>query len=275
MLLALSIAFTSVQGPGDLKRAAAAYRFPANQGEQRWLSRLVDDELFDTWVVDPSPNSLTTATAKGKVKFVTPSKIDTSANRKWRDATIEYVNSKISPKEWIRRTASLGETFHFVTSPKTPDLRSITSNLPPTITTYSARGVFAETLLIYWPGTPCFYATDVWRTSYFPDDKRHESWILAMNDYLGPMLSLRAEHPELRHSKQSVLRADSVPGLLVFSQVIGGRTYTFYFNNSNQPIELPSGFLPDASIMARGLDLDAKKPKLGGAGSVLTIVPPE
>lgn len=275
MILICSILLLGLQDATPLKRAPAVYWFPAKQGEERWLERLGNEELFDSWIADPKPNAATIAMARGKVKLLTPAKVDTKQNRKWRDVTISFVSGKISPSEWLKKTAALGETYHFVTSPKTPDLRSVTASLPSGINAYSARGVFAETLLIYWPGNPCFYSTDVWRTAYFPEDKQYESWILAMNDFLGPMLSLRADHPDFVSKKPKIVRADSKPGLLIFQHVIGKRTYTFYFNNGVEAIELPSSFHSDSAIMPRGLDLESSKPRLLGSGTALTIEPPE
>ena len=184
----LAVAIVRPQAP---VRANAAYWFPAAEGVEKWLPRLVGEELFDTWVVDPKPNRLTLETAKSKVKIVPPGVVYSKPNDRWREGTIKFVQGKISPAAWLNQTSKLGETYHYLTTPKTPSFRSLTANIPNGLGAYSGRAVFAETLLCYWSGKPCFYSTDIWRTSYFPEDKQHESWILAMNDFLGPMLSLR------------------------------------------------------------------------------------
>lgn len=257
-------------------RTPAAYWFPASEGIEKWIPHLVDEELFDRWIVDPKPNNLTAGVAaKGKIKILGPSSVYSKANDKWRTATIEFVQGKISPASWLKRTAKLGETYHYLTTPKTPDLRSVTASIPNGVKAFSGRAVFAETLVCYWPGKPCFYATDLYRTNYFPENKQHESWILAMNDYLGPMLNLRIEYPIMVTKRPTILRADTKPGMLIFQQKSGTKKLTFYFNSGLNPVKLPSSFKPELSIMARGLDLDTQGgPFLLGSGTMMTLDPP-
>ncbi|MEQ1821426.1 MAG: hypothetical protein ABL949_02850 [Fimbriimonadaceae bacterium] len=259
-----------------IARTPAAYWFPAAEGIEKWLPRLADEERFDTWIADPTPNELTRIFAKGKVKLVAPADVYNRANDKWRSSTIEFIQGKISPSSWIKKTTNLKETYHYLTTPKTPGLRAITSNLPNGLGALSGRAVFGETLLCYWPGKPCFYSTDLCRTSYFPENKQHESWILAMNDFQGPMLSLRADHPELVKQKPKVLRADTKPGMLIYQQKVGKQVFTFFFNNGMKPQLLPVTFKLELAIMPRGLDVDTKGGHyLLGSGTMLTIDPPQ
>ena len=258
-------------------RTPSAYWFPAAEGIEKWLPRLADEELFDRWIADPKPNAKTKeAATNAKIKLISPTNVYSAANDKWRLATVELAQGKISPAAWVKRTTGLHETYHYLTTPKSPDLRSLTANIPNGLGAYSGRAVFAETLVCYWPGVPCFYSTDVYRTNYFPENKTHESWILAMNDYLGPMLSLRADHPEFITRQPTIIRADAKPGMLVFQHKIGLKTYTFYFNSGLKSLPLPKSFNSKLAIMARGLDIDtAGGPFLVGSGTMLTIDPPD
>ena len=259
-----------------ISHTPAVYWFPASEGIEKWLPRLADEELFDTWIADPKPNPATLEAAKGKVHFVSPSTAYTTANMKWRDATLKLVRGEISPAAWLNRTNGLGETLHYLTTPKTPNLRSLTAKIENGLGSYSGRAVFGETLICYLPGKPCFYSTDLFLTNYFPQDSQYESWILAMNDYVGPMLSLRVDYPKLCTQKPKILRADNIPGMLIFSQKIGPKTFTFYFNNGLKPLALPKAFHTQSAIMPRGLDLDTPAgPFLLGSGTALTIDPPD
>ncbi len=271
----ISIAlFMALAVQQDVKRVPSVYWFPASEGIEKWLPRLVD-EPFDTWAADPKPNALTLQYAKGKVKFAKPITLDTLENRKWREATIQFILGKCSPKAWLAAIAPLHESFHFLTTSKSPDLFTITANIPNGLGTYSGRAVFAEVLLCYLPGVPCFYATDLYCTRYFPENKHHESWILAMNDYAGVMLTIRAENPQLITQKPRIIRADDKPGMLIFEQRIGKRCFMFFFNNGLKPIPLPKSFKPELAIMPRGMDAETPGgPYLSGSGTATTIDPP-
>ena len=273
-MLSISL-FIAIAIQQDVKRTPSAYWFPASEGIEKWLPRLADEEPFDTWIADPKPNALTLQFAKGKVKFAGPRSVDTTQNRKWRDATIQFALGKTSPKTWLASTAHLGETFHFLTTSRSPDLFTLTASGPNGLGTYSGRAVFAEVLTCFWPGVPCFYATDLYRTRNFPEDQHYESWILAMNDYDGVMLNIRAENPRLVTQKPRIVRADDKPGMLVFEQQIGKRLFTFFLNNGMKPIALPRSFKTNLAIMPRGLDLDTPGgPYLLGSGTVTMIDPP-
>ena len=273
ILLAVLIRVT-IRHDDPIVHVPAAYWFPAAEGIEKWLPRLADEELFDTWIADPKPNAATVAAAKGKVHFAMPKSAYSTANMKWRNATLKFVRGEISPASWINQTRNLGESLHYLTTPKTPDLRSLTAKIDNGLGDYSGRAVFAETLLCYWPGKPCFYSTDLFRTQYFPEDKQYESWILAMNDFLGPMLSLRVDYPKLITQKPTILRADTKPGMLIFQQKIGAKTMTFYFNSGMKPMTLPKTFKTELAVIPRGLDLDsAGGPYLLGSGTLMTIDP--
>jgi hypothetical protein len=97
-----------------------------------------------------------------------------------------------------------------------------------------------------------------------------------MNDYLGPMLSFRADHPKLVTKIPTIIRADSKPGMLIFQHKIGKQTFTFYFNSGLTPQKLPVDFKVELAIMPRGLDLDSLNgPFILGSGSIMTMAPPE
>jgi len=235
-------------------RTPSIYRCTTAQGESKFFPGFVDEEPFDTVCILPKPGPKATAAAKGLVKFIGASQIDTKANLAWRNATIDFVNGKISPKAWLAKTKGLGETVHFLSSPKTPLLRPTTGN-------DSHRAVFAEMLVCAWPGRPCFTSGDIGRTDYLPGPGALESWLLAMNDWLGPMLVYRHDQPFLVTGKPKILRADAKPGLLIFSQTDGKKTITFYLNNAQQPVDLPPFNLDKVTINI-GLNVDDTKSKL-------------
>jgi hypothetical protein len=242
----------------ELVRTPAIYRCNTQEGESKFLESIVNEDAYDTFCIEPKagPNAL--RLTHGKVKFVSASVIDTKPNLLWRNATIDFVNGKISPKTWLDRTANLHETVHFLSNPKTAKLRDATGQL-------SHTAVFAEMFLLCWPGKPCLSVDDVGGTRYLPGPGKLESWILAMNDYRGPMLYLRSTSPAVVTGTPKIIRADAKPGLLIFEQHQGEKTTTFYLNNGPNLIEVP---LPadDISGIAIGIDLEAPNPRLGPGG---------
>lgn len=251
-------------------RTPSVYRCPRIEGETEKMHQLIDEEYYDTICIDPAPGPKAKTWGKGKVKFIKPQEIDTPANLKWRNATIAFASGKISPAEWLKRTQGLKETYHFLTSPKTKPLRDELWWVPVDPGgTFSARSVFAEMLLLSWPGVPVLCSSDVYSTKAWPEKPgQFESWILAMNDYRGPMLYYRFSKPDLLAHKPKVLHADSSPGLLTFQSGGGKQTITFTFNNSFEakPVSISH---PEHMTICRGLDLDADPPRLNPAGSMI------
>ncbi|HVT11049.1 MAG TPA: hypothetical protein VHE55_02180 [Fimbriimonadaceae bacterium] len=249
------------------ERTEAIYRMPASEASSPRFRELLDDE-FDTLCVDPAPNASIRATVGKKLAFIEAKLLDTAANRKWRDATIDFANGKISPKAWVARTSKLHETVHWLSNPNTPNLREATPSQTAD-PTYSGRSVFAEMLLLAWPGRPCLTSTDCWLTRDLPDAGRLQSWVLAMNDWRGPMLSFRHDRPEMAHGPIQVLRADGKPGLLIVHLGKKGKGMTLYFNNSQHSVDGgkidPEKVLP----MGNGLDMDAAKPSVRSLGMVI------
>lgn len=230
---------------------------------------VVNEYAFDSLCVDPGPGPATQALAKGKVPFWTAEKIDTKANMKWRDATVAFLRSKISPKEWLARTANLHETVHFLTTPATTDLFTLTKDQKNGLGTYSGPAVLGEFLVLSWPGRVCFTSRDTWLTGMIPQEPGpQQSWVLAMNDFVGPLLSFRSDNFWLVYGKPSIIRADAVPGLLVYHLGPKGKGATFYFNNGLKPIDV-SKVKVDKSLFIRGLDLDDGPAKLLGCGSLM------
>lgn len=234
------------------------------------MRELIEEDYYDAICIDPSPGPRVKQWAKGKVKILSPSQLDTPANLKWRNATIAFVSAKISPAEWLKRTKSLRETYHFLTSPKTKPLRDELASVPVDPGgTYSGRSVLAEMLLLSLPGKPVLCSSDVYTTKRWPDKPgKFESWILAMNDYRGPMLNYRFSLPSLFQGVPQIVRADAKPGILTFRLVQRDKYLTFSFNNSFEPLDIPSLEAEHATI-ARGLILDGAGPMLGPAGSVI------
>jgi hypothetical protein len=128
-------------------------------------------------------------------------------------------------------------------------------------------------LVLAWPGKPCLTADDIVQTRYFPEDKRHESWILAMNDWLGPMLYMRAENPFLVTGKPTIVRADAKPGLFAFRQAKGKKGFTFWFNNARTPVELPKEVDLDNTSICVGLNWEDDKtpPQLNPNGYLIVV----
>ncbi|AIE87109.1 hypothetical protein [Fimbriimonas ginsengisoli] len=254
----LALLLVAVGALEDTPRTPSIYRCPAAEAESKFFEPLIDSDGFDTYCVEPKPGPRATAAAKGKVKFISAKLIDTPANLRWRNAAIDFVNGKISPREWLSKTKGLHETIHFLSNPKTADLRSATGAV-------TRRAVQAEMLVLSWPGKPCFTADDIVQTRYFPGPGAYESWILAMNDYLGPMLYGRSQNSSLVTGNPKIVRADPAPGLLIFTLPDGKKTQTFYFNNSKDPIALPPIKLELLTINV-GLNLEGAKPFLNSGG---------
>src|SRR5690348_12049261 len=97
-----------------VERIPAIYRCPAMEGESDRLGRVIEEDSFDSLCIDPKPGPKAIKRVAGKLKFVSPKLIDTTPNRKWRDATIAFVMGKIAPADWVVRTSKLKETVHFV-----------------------------------------------------------------------------------------------------------------------------------------------------------------
>jgi hypothetical protein len=245
-----------------LVRTPAIYRCTTAEGETKFLAPMIEEEAFDAYCIEPKPGPSAAWAAKGKARFVSAKTIDTAANMKWRNATIAFVTGKISPKEWVRCSRGLNETVHFLSSPKTQKLREATGQ-------ETRRAVFAEMFLVSQPGRLCITADDIGGTRYLPGPGRYESWILAMHDYLGPMLYQRAKTPYLVTGKPRVLRADAKPGLLIFEQRQGMNSMTFYLNNGPDLLELPKVDPEHLSGIAIGLDLEGPKPRLQPGGFVI------
>lgn len=262
-MIALALALTL--GQVELSdRTPSIYRCPQVEAEGPRFESLITDHHYTEICVEPKAGPKAKAIAAkypGKVKFISSAAIDTKANLAWRNATMEFVLGKISPRAWLDRTQKLNTTAHFLASPRTPDLRTATGQK----TLYS---VFGELIVCAWPGKPCFTSTDVWRTRYFPDDKRHISWILAMNDWLGPMLQYRFEHPVIVTGKPKIIRADKTPGMLIFSHTTPRGILTYYLNNGKKPLELPP-FDIDRVTINRGLNIDGPKPVLNECGFLI------
>lgn len=203
ILFALIPAFQDPEPP--VERTHAIYRLPAAEAEGKLFPPFVKNYGFDTFCIEPKVgrSALSLLNAE-KVKTISPHLIDTSANIKWRNATINFLNGKLSPKAWLKVTRNLKETVHFLSSPKTESLRDATGK-----ETY--RAVQAEVFLLTWPGIPCLTADDLGKTRSLPEPGALESWILAMGDYLGPQLYLRSRCPYLAAGTPKILRADAMP----------------------------------------------------------------
>ncbi len=245
---AIAFAIALSQQPEPELRTPSIYRCPAEEGEGKFFESLIVEHYFDQICIEPAPGPKAKELAAGKVKFVTADKIDTEANRKWRDATIDFANGKISPKKWVERTKDLKETVHWLSNPKTPKLRDATSKV-------SYRATFAEMLVLSLPGVPCFTADDIGQTRYLPEDDVEMSWVLAMNDYLGPMMYYRTQEPYMVTGKIEIIRADEKPGILAFKLAGEEESLTFYFNNAKDPIKL-SGIDEEKITIARGIEID-------------------
>lgn len=261
MLAVAAFLLSSVQDAPT--RTPAIYRCPAVEAEDKFFEPLVEDDGFDTFCVEPKPaKSAQEILTRYKVKQVKAAQIDTPANLRWRNATIDFVNGKISPKAWLQKVKGLHETVHFLSSPKTPKLREATGQI-------SYAAVFGEMMLMALPGKPCITADDTGATRYLPGPGREESWLLAMRDYLGPMLYYRADNPTIVYGKAEFVRADAKPGLLMIRQKGPKKTITLYLNNGPQPVLLPPLNL-DKTLMRLGLDIDGSKPMLKSKGFMIS-----
>jgi hypothetical protein len=257
MLAFVAIAAMMQDPEPPVERTPAIYRCPAAEAESTFWPSLVDEHYFDSYCVEPKPGPKAKQVVKDSklaVKFIQASIIDTPANLKWRNATIDFVNGKISPKAWLARTKASKATVHFLSSPKTPTLREATKQESP-------NAVCAELLVLTWPGRPCFTADDIWQTRYLPGPGRLQSWILSMNDLLGPAMYGRARDKFLTTQQPEIVRADDKPGLLIYRYKQGKHIETFYVNNGPKPIEI-NPKMDNVSGICRGLNLDGEKPML-------------
>ncbi len=126
----------------------------------------------------------------------------------------------------------------------------------------------AEFFLLTWPGVPCFTADDLGKTRYLPDPGPLESWVLAMGDYLGPQLYFRSCCPYVATGTPRIIRADAVPGLLIYRFDQGPHHVTMYLNNGPKPMVLPP-IAMDHVTFNKGLDMDEKQPRLMPHGAAL------
>lgn len=263
LVLALAIATLPQE---ELVRTPAIYRCPAKEAAA-WperLESLMEDDAFDAYCLEPKPTAeQRKLAARYKVKLVNAKTIDTAGNQKWRNATIDYANGKISPKEWLSRTKAAKATVHFLSNPKAPNLRKATNEKN------SYRAVFAEMLLLSWRGRPCLTSEDIWQTREFPGPGALQSWILAMNDYMGPMLYFRSAEPYVVTKEPKIISAPDKPGLFIFSNTDGKKTQTFYFNNSDQMVKLPKDLDTQSSGLSRGLLVEDDYIGLTQWGSVI------
>lgn len=242
-------------------RTPAIYRCPAAEAESKFFPLMLEEDGFDTYCIEPKPGPKATAAIKGKAKLIDSKLIDTPANLKWRDAAIEFVNGKISPKAWLEKTKGLKETVHFLSSPKTQQLREATNK-------QSFRAVFAEMLILSMPGKPCLTSNDTGQTRYLPEDDVLLSWTLAMRDYLGPMLYMRSRETYVVNGKPNVVRADAKPGLMILSYTTPKYGMTFYFNNSKELVKLPK-FDMERMTINLGLDIEEETPRLRECGFMI------
>jgi hypothetical protein len=260
-MIAVALALSLCHEQPD--RTPAIYRCPAAEAESKFFEPLVNDYGFDTYCIEPSPGkSAREVAALGKVTFIKASVIDTKVNLAWRNVTMNFVNGKISPKAWLEKCTGLHATVHFLSNPATPPLRESTGR-------QTRRAVMAEMLLLSLPGKPCLTADDLGKTRYLPGPGELESWILGMNDYLGPMLYLRSQYPFIVKGKPIVIRADSKPGLLIFKYASGTKWKTFFFNNSTDAMDL--GALETSTMGINiGLYLEENKTQLLDHGFLFT-----
>lgn len=263
MLLTLALSLIHAQDPTP--RTHVIYRFPAKEIAAKKLDDLIENEAYDTYCIEPrAPASLLPKLKAGRVKVYAGAPIDTSENLRWRNDTIAFTNGKISPKEWWRRAQASRATVHFLSNPKTPELRAACRN-------DSGASVMAIMLLVQWPGTPCLTSGDAWETRELPDTGPLQSWVLAVHDWLGPALYMRADSPQIATGRAKLEFADSKPGMLHYS--IAGKTKNlhFFFNNSDKPLQLRNvdwGHL----VMSRGIYVDDNNEKilwLAGHGSTV------
>lgn len=246
-------------------RTPAIYRCSTAEGESKFLEPMLRDDYYDQYCIEPKPGPSAKRLVTGRTRLVSGSTIDTPANLSWRNATMQFVKGEISPKAWLAKTQRLRETVHFLSNPRTPTLWNETKQ-------YSPRAVFAEMLILAWPGRPCFTADDVGGARYLPDPGKHRNWILAMNDYLGPMMYMRCDEPAMVTGKPQIVRADAQPGLLVFRQTGTKRSLTFYLNNGPKPLPLPPIDL-DQTTVTLGLNIDGPNPLLLPQGFMIVERP--
>ena len=247
----------------DVVRTHSIYRMPSSETKGKFFEPLLKESEYDTLCIEPkaTPSALAMMKEKG-IKSIASSAIDTKANLAWRNATIDFVKGKISPKAWLSKTKGLGETIHFLSNPKTKKLREEMGQV-------TAMSVCAELFMLSQPGMPCLTADDTGETRYLPGPGREESWLLAMRDYLGPMLYFRGSAKFLVTQKPKILRADDKPGLFIYQYTNGKHVVTYYVNNAEQPVELPK-FNDGMMTINCGLNMDGPKPVLLRNGFMIT-----
>jgi len=244
-MIALALAWMQEE---PLVRTPAIYRCPAGEivANPHRFEDLVENYAFDTFCIEPAPPPLAKELmAKHKIKTIDAKTIDTPANLAWRNATLALLTGKDSPKGWLEKTAKIKATVHFLTSPKTDELRKAMGNNAP----------FGEIFLLSWTGTPCLTSSDTWRTRLLPDDNAHLSWVLGMNDWLGPMLYFRSTEKYVVTQKPKIISAPAKPGLFVFQQATKAKRITMYFNTSSSVQKLPK-VDPDKATISRGFTVE-------------------
>lgn len=267
-MLALAICTLVFAFQEPIERTPAIFRCTTSEGESKWFPDMLRDDYYDSYCIEPKPGPQAARLLKeGKFKLVTAKEIDTPANLKWRDLTIDFANGKISPRKWLLETGKLKVTVRFLSSPKTKTLRVATME-------ETRRAVFAEMLLTSLPGRLCLTSNDTGELRYLPEPGRLQSWYLAMRDYLGPMMNYRVAKPYMVSGKMQIVRADDKPGLLSYTLAQGKQSLTFFFNNGPAQIEL-SKLDMDRTTIVRGLDMEGTHPRLNQFGSVILDMNPD
>lgn len=247
----LAVVLALIQQEEVADRTPAIYRCPASEviANPHRFESLVRNYGFDTYCIEPAPPAAAKELLKKyKLKTIAAKEIDTAPNLAWRNVTIDFVNGKISPKAWLDKTSKIKATIHFLSSPKTRELREATGEV-------SHYATFAEVFLLAWHGRPCLTNVDIWKTRELPDAGKLQNWVLAMNDWLGPMLYYRHESPFLVTQKPKIISAPSTPGLFIFSTTDGKKTITMYFNNGDKPVKMPKIDFDNTTI-TRGLNIE-------------------
>ncbi|HLO97659.1 MAG TPA: hypothetical protein VK171_03600, partial [Fimbriimonas sp.] len=188
--------------------------------------------------------------------------LDNKANHAWRQASLDFLNGKISPKQWVSRVSKLKTTANFLSSPKTKGLREETGQ-------FTSKAVQGEMLVLTWKGTPCITSTDIGKTRPLPPAGRLQSWFLSMRDYLGPTLYLRNEIKPSDYAKLKVVRADAKPGVLIYEVKLGKGTVRFHFNNGPKPVPMPDAG-KEYSIMQIGFNFEKDPPEMLTNGFFIT-----
>lgn len=232
----------------------AIYRCPTKEAESEYFEDVIDGYGFNRIAIDGTIGPNARAAAKGKIKLESARGMDSKANRAWRQASLDFLNGKISPKHWVETVSKLKTTANYLSSPKTKSLREETGEK-------TGRAVQGEMLVLTWKGTPCINSTDIGKTRPLPPAGRLQSWFLGMRDYLGPTLYLRSEIKPQDYAKLKVIRADSKPGLLIYEVKKSFGTVRFHFNNGEKPIPMPDAAKGN-SVMQIGFDFEKDPPEM-------------